>query len=53
MNDEPSSEDHEVKRTTEARQGQVSRGAPVWWVLVISTGLTALAFLIIYLVFVA
>lgn len=44
-------EDPEVKRTTEARQGQVSKGAPIKWVLIVSTVLAALALLIIYLSF--
>ena len=52
MHDDKSTEDPEVKRKTAARQGQVSKGAPITWVLVISTGLAALALLIIYFFFV-
>lgn len=48
-----SSDDHEVKKTAEARQGEVSKGTPVRWVLLISTIGAALALLIIYVVFVA
>lgn len=40
-----------VKRPTEARQGQVSKGAPIRKVLVISVSLTIVAFLIIYFAF--
>ena len=52
MRDDNSNEDPEVKRTTEARQGQVSRGAPIKWVLIVSTLLAALALLIIYFFFI-
>ena len=45
--------DPEVMRKTEARQGEVSKGAPMKWVLIVSTVLAALALLIIYLFFVA
>jgi capsular polysaccharide biosynthesis protein len=52
-NNHHSSEDREVKMTTEARQGEVSKGAPMKWVLIVSTVLAALALLIVYLFFVA
>jgi hypothetical protein len=51
MHDDKSTEDRKVKSTTEARQGEVSKGAPIRWVLVVSTVLAALALLIIYLLF--
>ena len=51
MHDDPSIDHREVKTPTEARQGEVSRGAPMRKVLVISTALTVVAFLIIYFVF--
>jgi hypothetical protein len=51
MANQHSPERPEVKTKTEARQGQVSRGAPVRKVLVISVALTVIAFLIIYFVF--
>lgn len=51
MSHDRSPEHREVKQPTEARQGEVSKGAPVRKVLVISIALTVLAFLIIYLVF--
>lgn len=41
----------EVKTPTEARQGDVSRGAPMRKVLVISVALTVVAFLVIYFAF--
>lgn len=53
MDNEHTRDDREVKRTTEARQGEVSKGAPMWTVLVISTVVAAIALLIIYLVFVS
>lgn len=49
---EPATEERVVKPTTEVRQGKVFKGAPMWWVLVISTVTAALALLIIYLLFV-
>ena len=52
MRDDKPTEDTEVKRTTEARQGQVSKGAPITWVLIVSTVLAAVALLIVYLFFV-
>ncbi len=51
MHDDKST-DPEVKRKTEARQGEVGKGAPMKWVLIVSTVLAALALLIIYLFFV-
>ena len=51
MADKHSPEHREVKTKTEARQGQVSPGAPVRKILVISVSLTVIAFLIIYFVF--
>lgn len=53
MHDDKPTEEPKVKRKTEARQGEVSRGAPMKWVLIVSTVLAALALLIIYYVFVA
>jgi hypothetical protein len=53
MHDDKSNEDPEVMRTNEARQGQVSKGAPIKWVLIISTVLAALALLVVYLSFAA
>lgn len=53
MHDDKSTEHREVKGTTEARQGEVSKGAPMKWVLIVSTVLAALALLIIYYFFVA
>ena len=53
MGNEHSPEHREVKTPTEARQGEVSKGAPMKWVLIVSTVLAALALLIIYLFFVA
>jgi hypothetical protein len=53
MHDDKPTEDREVKRTTEARQGEVAKGQPMKWVLIVSTILAALALLIIYLFFVA
>ena len=53
MQDDKSTEDPKVKPTTEARQGEVSKGAPDKWILIVSTVLAALALLIIYLFFVA
>jgi hypothetical protein len=50
-NDHHSDEHPAVKRPTEARQGQVSKGAPIRKVLVISVSLTVIAFLIIYFAF--
>lgn len=52
MDDEHGSEERQVEEPTKARQGEVSRGAPVRWVLVVSTVAAALALLIIYLLFV-
>jgi hypothetical protein len=52
MEDEHTPEKREVKQPTEARQGEVSKGKPMWWVLVISTVTAALVLLIIYLLFV-
>lgn len=51
MPDDPTVEHREVKTPTEARQGEVSKGAPMRNVLLISTALTVVAFLIIYFVF--
>ena len=51
MVDKHSPEHREVKTTTEARQGQVSPGAPVRKVLITSVSLTVIAFLIIYFFF--
>lgn len=51
MDNDRSHEHQEVKRPTEARQGQVSRNAPVRTVLVVSVGLTVIALLIIYFAF--
>ena len=53
MRDDKSSQDPEVIGTNEARGGQVSKGQPMKWVLIVSTVLAALALLIIYLFFVA
>jgi hypothetical protein len=52
MHDDKHNEDREVIRTNEARGGQVSKGQPMKWVLIVSTVLAALALLIIYLFFV-
>lgn len=52
MHDDKSTEQPEVKRTTEARQGEVAKGQPMKWVLIVSTVVAALALLIIYLFFV-
>jgi hypothetical protein len=51
MHDDNPNDNPEVLRTNEARQGQVSKGAPIKWVLIISTGLAALALLVVYLAF--
>ena len=51
MSNEDSPEHREVKQPTEARQGEISKGAPMRKVLVISIALTVLAFLIIYMAF--
>ena len=51
MNNKRSNEHQEVKRPTEARQGQVSKGAPVRTVLVVSVSLAVIALLIIYFAF--
>jgi hypothetical protein len=51
MRDDKHNENPEVIRTTEARGGQVSKGTPIKWVLIVSTLLAALALLIIYLSF--
>ena len=51
MSDRGSPEHREVKQPTEARQGEISRGAPMRKVLVISIVLTVIAFVIIYLAF--
>lgn len=51
MSHRDSPEHREVKQPTEARQGEISRGAPMSKVLVISTIATAIAFLVIYLAF--
>ena len=51
MHDDKSNEDPKVMGTNEARGGQVSKGTPVKWVLIVSTLLAALALLIIYLSF--
>ena len=51
MHDDKHDQDPEVLRTNEARGGQVSKGAPIKWVLIISTILAALALLLIYLSF--
>jgi hypothetical protein len=51
MHDQNSPEHREIKTPTEARQGEVSRGAPMRKVLLISVGLTVVAFLIIYFSF--
>ncbi|MFW6077136.1 MAG: hypothetical protein ACOC71_05260 [Hyphomicrobiales bacterium] len=50
--DEHGSEKRQVEEPTKTRQGEVSRGTPVWWVLVVSTVAAALALLIVYLLFV-
>jgi hypothetical protein len=52
MNDDKHNQDPEVIRTNEARGGQVSKGQPMKWVLIVSTVVAALALLIIYLFFV-
>ena len=52
MDNDQSPEHREVKRPTEARQGEVTKGAPMRRVLLISIALTIIAFLIIYLAFV-
>ncbi|HSM18999.1 MAG TPA: hypothetical protein VK844_01345 [Hyphomicrobiales bacterium] len=52
MSDGDSPEHREVKQPTEARQGEVSKGAPMRKVLAISLALTVIALLIIYLAFV-
>lgn len=52
MPKDDSPEDREVMQTTKARQGEVSKGAPMRKVLLISIALTVIAFLIIYLAFV-
>ena len=51
MSHHRSPEDREVKTPTEARQGEVAKGAPMRKVLLISVGLTVIAFLVIYLAF--
>ena len=53
MPDNRPTEDHEIKRKTEARQGEVSRGAPMKWVLTASVLGAAIALLIIYFFFIA
>lgn len=53
MHEDKRTEDHEVKRTTEARQGEVGKGAPMKWVLIVSTVSAALALLIVYFFFIA
>ncbi len=53
MHDDKPTEDREVKRTTAARQGEVSKGAPMKWVLIISVLGAALALMIIYFFFIA
>lgn len=51
MHDQHSPEHREVKTATEARQGEVSRGAPVRRVLLISVSLAVVALLVIYFAF--
>jgi len=51
MPDQHSPEHREVKTPTEARQGEVAKGAPMRKVLFISVGLTVVAFLVIYFAF--
>lgn len=51
MENEHSHEHPEVKTPTEARQGEVSKGAPMRNVLVISIALIVIAFGIIYFAF--
>jgi hypothetical protein len=51
MSNQDSPEHREVKEPTEARQGEVSKGAPVRKVLVISVALAVVALLIIYFAF--
>lgn len=52
MPNDDSPEHREVKQPTEARQGEISKGAPMRNVLVISIALAVIALLIIYLAFV-
>jgi hypothetical protein len=52
MPEDDSPEHREVKQPTEARQGEISKGARVRKVLVISLALAVIALLIIYLAFV-
>ena len=51
MHDQHSPEHREVKTPTEARQGEVSRGASVRKVLMISVSLAVIALLVIYFSF--
>lgn len=51
MHDQNSPEHREVKTPTEARQGEVAKGAPMRKVLLISIALTVVAFLVIYFSF--
>ena len=51
MPNDDSPEHREVKEPTEARQGEISQGAPVRKVLVISVALAVVALLIIYFAF--
>jgi hypothetical protein len=51
MHDQHSPEHREVKTATEARQGEVSRGARMRKVLSISVALTVVALLVIYFSF--
>ena len=53
MDKHNSNEDREVKGTTEARQGEVGKGAHMRWVLLVSIALVVIAFVIIYLTFVS
>jgi hypothetical protein len=53
MDNDQSPEHREVKTPTEARQGEVAKGAPMRRVLLISIALIVIAFLIIYLAFVS
>ena len=51
MSDDNTPEHREVKQPTEARQGEVSKGAPMRKVLVISVALAVIALLMIYFAF--
>jgi len=51
MHDQHSPETREVKTSTEARQGEVSKSARMRKVLLISVALTVVALLVIYFSF--